>query len=120
MKCLLIGSAKRSITLLLAQEVTTLVSRIDNDDRQQRSHDCHKKHFHAHRIAWSPTFALYSEFANAKQKCNGYKIGTEKKNVLPCPSRLSTHIFPPWASMTCLAIDNPNPVPRPVLDLSTR
>lgn len=114
----------RSVSLcrliLLAQEGTPLLSRIYNDDRQQGSHRCNKKHFHVHRIARSLKSALYSDFTAAKQKCNCYKVGMEKKNVLPCPSTLSTQILPPWASTMCRAMDSPSPVPLPVRDLSTR
>lgn len=105
---------------LLAQEGTPLLTRIDNHDCQQCSHSCNKKHFHAHRIAWNQTSALYREFAITKQKCNSQGIGIEKKNVLPCPSMLSAQIFPPCASTICLAMDRPSPVPLPVRDLSTR
>ena len=52
---------------LLAQEGTPLTSGIDHDDSQQCSYRGEEKHFHARRIAHSGKFALYSEFANAKQ-----------------------------------------------------
>jgi hypothetical protein len=74
----LIGSARLFDVFLLAQEGTPLHHRIGNQDRQQCSHRCNKKHFHSHRIAWNPKIALYSEFAIAKQKCNGQAIGMEK------------------------------------------
>ena len=44
----------------------------------------------------------------------------EKRNVLPRPSMLSAQIRPRCASMICLAMDKPSPVPLPVRDLSTR
>ncbi|OPY89650.1 MAG: hypothetical protein A4E72_01029 [Syntrophus sp. PtaU1.Bin208] len=34
-----------------------------------------------------------------------------KEKVVPCPSRLSTLIFPPWASTISLAMASPNPAP---------
>jgi hypothetical protein len=40
-------------------------------------------------------------------------IGRLKLNVAPFPSALfSAHIFPPWASMMLLEINNPNPIPE--------
>lgn len=52
---------------LLAQEGAPLPAGIDNEDCQQGSHGCDKKHFHDHRIARSRRSVLYSEFANKKQ-----------------------------------------------------
>ena len=67
---LLAGSISLCGLFPLAQEVTPFLFRIYNDDRQQGSHSCNKKHFHAHRIARSRRSALYREFAGKKQKCN--------------------------------------------------
>ena len=76
----------------LAQEGTPLLSRIHKDDRQQSSHRCNKKQFHAHRIAQTCRVVLYSDLASTKQKCNGYlydRNGEEKHAALPldalCP-----------------------------------
>ena len=52
---------------LLAQEGTPLTPCIDNDNCQQGSQCGEKKHFHAHRIAWTRQPVLYSEFADKKQ-----------------------------------------------------
>jgi hypothetical protein len=52
---------------LLAQEGTPLFSCINNEDGKQCGHGYDQKHFHAHRIARSYPYALYSEFANTKQ-----------------------------------------------------
>ncbi len=64
---LLAHSALLCGLFLLAQEGTPLPACIDNNNRQQGSHSCNKKHFHAYRIARSRRYALYSEFANKKQ-----------------------------------------------------
>jgi hypothetical protein len=113
----------RSVVLrcgfLLAQEGVPFLPCI-YDEHNQYCGQCYgKKYFHAARIARSQNPVLYSGFASTQQKCNA-QTGMVKKNVLPCPSMLSAQIFPPCASTICLAIDSPNPVPLPVLDLSTR
>jgi hypothetical protein len=66
------GSVRLIEVFPLAQEGTPLLSRIHKDDRQQSSHRCNKKQFHAHRIAQTCRVVLYSGLANTKQKCNGY------------------------------------------------
>ena len=38
-------------------------------------------------------------------------VGRVKRKVLPWPSSLSARMEPPWASMMCLAIARPRPVP---------
>lgn len=80
------GSVRLVDVLLLAQEGTPLLSRIHKDDRQQSSHRCNKKQFHAPRIARSQRSVLYSDFASAQQKCNDYlwdRNGEEKGATLP-------------------------------------
>ena len=67
MKCFLGALVSLCYLDLLAQEGTPLTLCIDKDDRQQRSHRSKKKHFHAHRIARTGPFVLYSEFADTKQ-----------------------------------------------------
>lgn len=61
------GSVRLVRAFLLAQEDTPFLSRIHKDDRQQSSHRCNKKQFHAPRIAQSRDSMPYSEFAVAKQ-----------------------------------------------------
>jgi len=39
-------------------------------------------------------------------------LGRKKKNVLPCPSSLSTWIVPPWASTIFFEMLRPNPFRR--------
>lgn len=71
---------------LLAQEGAPLPAGIDNEDCQQGSHGCDKKHFHDHRIARSRKYALYRKFTSTKQKCNclsGNWNGKEERAALP-------------------------------------
>lgn len=80
------GSVRLVDVFPLAQEGTPLLSRIHKDDRQQCSHRCNKKQFHAHRIAQTCGVVLYSDFANTQQKCNDYlwdRNGEEKRATLP-------------------------------------
>ena len=37
--------------------------------------------------------------------------GTTNQNLLPSPSRLSTPMWPPMSSVSCLQMASPNPVP---------
>ena len=62
------GSVRFIDVFLLAQEGMPLLSRIHKDDRQQSSHRCNKKQFHAHRIARTCKVVLYSGLANTQQK----------------------------------------------------
>jgi len=63
----LVRSVSPCCCRLLAQKGMALLDRIYKHDRQQCSHSCNEKHFHAHRIARSPKIVPYSEFANTKQ-----------------------------------------------------
>ena len=63
----LAGSVSLCFRFLMAQESTSLLSCIYNNDCQQCRHSCNKKHFHAHRIARSRRPVLYREFADTKQ-----------------------------------------------------
>lgn len=105
---------------LLAQEGEPLLSRIHRNDHKQTKHHQKEESNHAHRIARSRNSVLYRGFANTKQLCKCYFSGIEKKIEVPWPSKLSAQMRPLCASTICFAMDNPNPVPVPVLDLSTR
>lgn len=61
------GSAWLRCLFLLAQEATTLLFCIYNQNRHQGCNRCNKKHFHAHRIARSSQSVLYSDFADTQQ-----------------------------------------------------
>ena len=69
MKYLLALSGAFYPNFLLAQELTTLPSRIYNADHDHRGHHNDQEYFHAPRIASSLDSVLYREFANAKQLC---------------------------------------------------
>ena len=60
----------------------------------------------------------------ARRAESGYEAwlapGNVTVNTLPCPSWLSTEIAPPCASISSLAIANPNPVLTPLRDTSPR
>lgn len=61
------GSAWLRGLFLLAQEATTFLFGIYNENRHQGCNRCNKEHFHGHRIARSSQSVLYSDFASAQQ-----------------------------------------------------
>jgi hypothetical protein len=61
------GSAWLRGLFLLAQEATTFLFCIDNQNRHQGCNRYNKKHFHGHRIAWTSESVLYSDFARTQQ-----------------------------------------------------
>ena len=67
MKVFLVLSASLGCPSLLILEGKLLLPGFNEKDDWYHS-DCHdQENFHAHRIAWSHYFVLYSEFANTKQ-----------------------------------------------------
>jgi len=67
-------------------------------------------------VGQSPGSRQRREKTNSKQLYRAYAFFKVKLNSLPLPNWLRTLTFPPCASMICLTIESPSPVPPNSLD----